>query len=170
MIDATYCQLMADYNRWMNQSLYACAAQLSDAQRREDRGAYFKSVHGTLNHLLYGDLAWMYRFTGRPLDGLNPEDGLRGDFTQLQARRVALDAEIGTWAAGVDPAWLAADFSYLSMAYQQRYTRPAWALVTHFFNHQTHHRGQLTTLLMQFGIDPGVTDLPMLPAWDSAAR
>ena len=154
---------MAAYNRWMNEKLYACAAQLSDAQRKEDRGAFFKSVHGTLNHLLYGDLAWLYRFTGRSLEGLDPGAGLYDDFERLQQRRLELDAELSDWAAGLTPQWLDADFTYYSQAYAAHFTRPAWLLVVHLFNHETHHRGQITTLLSQLGIDVGATDLPVMP-------
>ncbi len=164
MIDMDYASLMAQYNAWMNGKLYHAATRLTDVQRKEDRGAFFKSIHGTLNHLIFADLAWLYRFTGRPLDGLNPGADLYADFAQLHARRVSLDAELLAWAETLTPAWLAADFSYYSMAYKASYTRPAWTLVVHLFNHQTHHRGQATTLLTQAGIDIGATDLPALPA------
>ncbi len=72
MIDRDHARLMAQYNQWMNEKLYAASAQLTDAERKQDRGAFFESLHGTLNHLLYGDLAWLCRFTGRALDGLDP--------------------------------------------------------------------------------------------------
>lgn len=163
MITPAYGRLMATYNRWMNEKLYAAAATLDEVRRQSDRGAFFKSLHGTLEHLIWADTAWLYRFTGRSIEGLAPGSGLYDDFAALRARRRELDAEIETWAAGLDEDWLRRDFSYHSLAYARSYTRPAWVLVTHFFNHQTHHRGQATTLLMQFGIDPGVTDLPVLP-------
>jgi len=167
MIDLAYARMMTRYNRWMNQRLYAHCAGLSDAARKQDCAAFFKSIHGTLNHLLYGDLAWLYRFTGRTLEGLDPRAGLYDDFADLSRRRAELDEELIAWAESLDAHWLAADFSYYSQAYGQRFTRPAWTLLVHLFNHQTHHRGQLTTLLSQFGIDPGITDLPMLPDFES---
>ena len=159
---------MARYNRWMNQRLYAAAAQLSDAQRREDRGAFFKSLHGTLAHLIWGDRVWLARFTGQSIEGMSPKAGLEDSFDALRARREALDAELLAWVDGLRPEWLAADFRYFSLALQAHFTRPAWTLVTHLFNHQTHHRGQVTTLLMQFGIDPGITDLPAEPELSAA--
>ncbi len=159
MIDLEYCRLMARYNRWMNQQLYGHCAALDDGARKQDRGAFFKSIHGTLNHLLYGDLAWLYRFTRFSLDGLDPSAGLYDDFAALRQRREALDQELIDWVESLDAQWLATDFTYYSKAYRSDFTRPAWLLVTHLFNHQTHHRGQLTTLLSQLGIDPGVTDL-----------
>jgi uncharacterized damage-inducible protein DinB len=164
MIDAAWCALMARYNQWMNRKLYAACAQLSDAQYREDRGAFFGSVHGTLNHLLYGDTAWMRRFKGRPLDGLHARMEFHPELAALRAMRELFDKEIVGWAEALTPEWLAADFSYTSLADGSRRTRPAWVLVTHMFNHQAHHRGQASTLLSQLGVDVGVTDLPaMLP-------
>lgn len=163
MITSTYCALMARYNQWMNRKLYAACAQLSDAQRKQDRGAFFGSIHGTLNHLIYGDTAWMRRFSGRPLDGLHPRMEFHPELEALRAMRDIFDQEIIAWAEQLSPEWLAADFTYTSMADGTTRTRPAWVLVTHLFNHQTHHRGQITTLLSQFGIDVGVTDLPAMP-------
>ena len=163
MIDRDYCALMACYNQWMNRKLYAACAQLSDAQYREDRGAFFGSAHGTLNHLLYADTAWMRRFKGRPLDGLHARMEFHPELEALRAMRDIFDQEIISWAEGLKPEWLAADFTYTSIVDGTTRTRPAWTLVTHMFNHQTHHRGQLTTLLSQSGIDPGVTDLPAMP-------
>jgi uncharacterized damage-inducible protein DinB len=168
VIDREHARLMARYNRWMNQRLYEAAACLSEAQRREDRGAFFKSIQGTLNHIVWGDRIWLNRFTGQPIEGLNPKAGLDDPFETLRARRAALDEELLSWVEGLSSEWLAADFRYFSVALQGWFTRPAWTLVTHLFNHQTHHRGQVTTLLMQFGIDPGVTDLPVEPELSAA--
>lgn len=163
MIDPAWCALMARYNQWMNRKLYAACARLSDAQYREDRGAFFGSVHGTLNHLLFGDTAWMRRFRNRPLDGLHMRMEFHPELAALAAMRELLDKEIVEWAEGLSPQWLAADFGYTVMSTGSRNVRPAWELVTHMFNHQTHHRGQVTTLLSQQGIDIGVTDLPGMP-------
>jgi uncharacterized damage-inducible protein DinB len=163
VIDPAYCRLMAHYNRWMNQRLYATCAGLSDEQRKQDRGAFFGSIHGTLNHLLYGDIAWMNRFTGKPLTGLHARVELHAAFDQLRAARECLDAEILAWAGAIRQDWLDSDFTYASIVDGKSRVRPAWQLVTHLFNHQTHHRGQLTTLLCQLGIDSGVTDLPAMP-------
>lgn len=163
MISPAYVQRMAAYNRWMNGKLYAAAAGLSEAQRGEDRGAFFKSLHGTLNHLMYADTAWLYRFTGRSIDALDPKRELFADFAAMRAARAALDAEIQCWAKGISEDWLREPFSYYSQVLGRSLTRPAWLLVTHLFNHQAHHRGQATTLLTQFGADVGVTDLPAMP-------
>lgn len=163
MISIDFCRRMAAYNGWMNDKLYAAAAQLDDEARKRDRGAFFGSIHGTLDHLLYGDEAWMRRFTGRSLDGLSIPEALFDDFALMHQQRTALDRRIVDWVEGLTPEWLASDFRYYSLAYRGTFVRPAWLLVAHMFNHGTHHRGQVTTLLMQAGIDPGVTDLPAMP-------
>ena len=66
MITTEHCQLMARYNEWMNSRLYALCADLPDAELYKDRGAFFKSIYLTLNHIMYGDLAFLSRFTGVP--------------------------------------------------------------------------------------------------------
>jgi uncharacterized damage-inducible protein DinB len=163
-----YAQLMARYNRWMNEKIYAASEHLTDAERKADRGAFFKSIHSTLNHLVWADMTWLTRFTaGRPLAKEYPK-GARGvdlydDWSALKAARHALDDDLDAWAAALDAGWLAADFSWYSGISGATRTKPAWLLVTHMFNHQTHHRGQVTTLLSQQGIDPGDTDLMLLP-------
>lgn len=164
MIDPTYCQTMAEYNQWMNQKLYLICTEISDDERKRDRGAFFKSIHGTLNHLLFGDRAWMGRFTGKPLTGIGVGQELYSDFEELRCQREVTDQEILNWSTTVSQAWLGQMLTYTSGIDNRTRTLPNWLLVTHLFNHQTHHRGQLTTLLSQIGYDPGVTDLPWLPS------
>ncbi|TXH05240.1 MAG: damage-inducible protein DinB [Nevskiaceae bacterium] len=161
-----YATTMAHYNAWMNGNLYEKAAALSDEQRKRDLGAFFKSLHGTFNHLLIGDIAWMQRFRGEPLTMRSPRDELHADFEALRAARRAMDADILAWAQQLDPALGATQFRFWSVAYQKERLMPYGAAVAHMFNHQTHHRGQATTLLMQLGVDPGVTDLPWMPYFD----
>ena len=160
---------LAGYNTWMNAKLYALAATVDDADRRRDLGAFFRSLHGTLNHLLWADRIWLWRFTrdaeigmsrdqsGQPIEvGLHDQE-LYADFDQLRAERVKTDRHIERWTSGLDTERLAAPFRYQSLTGGAR-QHPLWMAVSHFFNHQTHHRGQATTLLMQLGRDPGVTD------------
>jgi len=157
-------QTHARYNAWMNENLYTGCAKLSDAQRKKDMGAFFKSIHGTLNHILVGDRMWMTRFTGRPLPALTLDATVHEDFAELWAARRLFDEEITAFVANLEDDWLAQPFTFTSIAYKRTYTHPTWFLVTHMFNHQTHHRGQVTTLLKQCGIDPGPTDFPAMPA------
>ena len=158
-----YVGTMARYNRWMNSRLYECSARLTDAERKEDVGAFFKSIHGTLNHLLVGDGVWMGRFHGPVFVPASLAQELHADFGELRLAREAMDRRILDWAANLTDAVLASELRYTSIVNPSPRTMPMWFAVTHFFNHQTHHRGQVTTLLMQRGIDPGVTDLMWLP-------
>lgn len=163
MIDAGYCQTMAAYNRWMNNSVYEAAARLSDDERKADRKAFFRSIHSTLNHVLWGDRVWLGRFNGKPYPVGGIGIDLHDRFDALLEARRCMDDEISAWAAALDAAALAGPLTWLSSVTQREWTRPRWLCVMQMFNHQTHHRGQVTTLLKQAGIDPGVTDLPYVP-------
>ena len=163
MLDAEYTRLMAHYNRWMNERLYARCAELSDPERRRDRGAFFRSIHATLNHLVYADLAFLSRVTGDPPHAPPLGVELYPDFADMRAVRAALDERLAIWAERLSDAWLRAPLTYTSKVDGATRTLPTWIMVAHLFNHQTHHRGQLTTLLSQVGCDPGVTDLSFMP-------
>jgi uncharacterized damage-inducible protein DinB len=168
MITPQYAQSMARYNRWMNEKIYAACERLTDAQRKDDSGAFFKSIHTTLNHLLWADYMWIGRFAqGSALDKTYPKAAigtdLYDDWNALKTARIEMDADILAWAAALDNDWLARDFSWYSGLTKTTRSKPAWLLVAHLFNHQTHHRGQVTTLLSQRGIDPGDTDLMLMP-------
>lgn len=163
MSNTNYCTTMAKYNHWMNQKIYTICATIPNAERNEDLGAFFKSIDGTLNHILVGDRIWLGRFTQSPFSA-KLDQILYSDFEQLRQERDRTDQDILTWSQHLSDEWLEAPFTYTTMRTPTKtVTRPAWLLVTHFFNHQTHHRGQLTTLLNQLGYDPGVTDLPYMP-------
>jgi uncharacterized damage-inducible protein DinB len=167
MITTAHLCLLADYNRWQNRSIYGAAATLADAQRRENSGAFFGSIHGTLSHLLWGDQIWMHRFagTGAPAaQNIAASKDMVTDWEQLCAQRSALDDIIVAWAASLDPAWLEGDLSWFSGGTGCEVTRPKWILVVHMFNHQTHHRGQVHCMLTQAGAKPEDTDLPLMPA------
>ena len=163
MVDKPWVVMMAQYSRWMNEKLYAHAATLTDAQRKADCGAFFKSLHNTLDHIVWADTIWLGRFTGRQPDLPVAGSVLYPDFDAQRARRAALDDEITAWAANVSEAFLITPLTWTSRVTHRTQTRAAGVAVTHFFNHQTHHRGQATTLLSQYGIDPGVTDLWAMP-------
>ena len=153
--------MMAAYNAGMNRRVYAAAARLDDAARRQDRGAFFGSIHATLNHLLWADRMWMARFANWP----KPDAGIAGSvalfatFDSLAAGRDATGMAMCAWAADIGAAWLAGDLSWYSGALQCDVTRPVWVLVTHLFNHQTHHCGQVHAMLTQAGESTGDTDL-----------
>lgn len=161
MISAEYVQTLAAYNTDMNNAVYGAAEQLDIEERERDRGAFFGSVVGTLNHLLWADGMWMSRFEeqARPPGGFTHRMAERWE--TLKILRVAMDRRIESWAQTLSPDWLEAPFHWVSSS-GKKGEQPAWLLVTHLFNHSTHHRGQLSTLLFQRGIDIGVTDLPMV--------
>ena len=170
MISASYPQTMARYNRWMNERLYELCGTLSDVERKRDAGAFFRSIHGTLNHLLLADRVWLGRFLERPFRVNSLDQELYSDFDALRAERESTDREIADWAGSLTAERLAEPLRYTSFTNPAPRTYPLWLAVTHFFNHQTHHRGQLTTLLKQAGVDPGVTDLLWLPDLQSAVE
>ncbi len=161
MITPSYVVTMAGYNAEMNRRLYDAASRLTDAARREQRGAFWGSIHGTLNHLLWGDRAWMARFDGweRPPLALRESAGLIDDFDALHAARVADDARLREWAGRVTDGWLAGELTWFSGAAGGEVRRPRALLVTHLFNHQTHHRGQVHAMLTAAGERTGDTDL-----------
>ena len=165
MIDGAYVLRMARYNRWQNENLYSAADRLSESERRRERGAFWGSIHKTLNHLLWGDQMWMSRLTGsaRPQAGIADSGSLHADWAALKAERSSFDQTIIDWAATIEPSWLAAEMTYYSLAVQREVTKPRWVLVTHLFNHQTHHRGQVHSMLTQAGERPSDTDLPFMP-------
>ena len=166
MITPAYVRLMAAYNAEMNRRLYGAAGTLDDAGRRLDRGAFFGSIHATLNHLLWGDRQWMWRFAEWPKPP--PSTGhlsLFDDFAVLSTERADTDAGIAAWAATLSQDGLAGELTWLSGASQRSMTRPVAPLIVHLFNHQTHHRGQVHAMLTAAGAATGDTDLPfILPA------
>ena len=182
---ATNYQFLARYNRWFNERLYAASERLSDGQRKHQQAAFFGSIHGTLGHILWGDVLWLRRFAALTESstayafppellelpqadaatdaalGVPPASAGRSpwaDWQTLRIHRAALDESTLQWAATLTDAACRRTMRYANTSGVQR-EHPAWQAITHFFNHQTHHRGQVTTLLMQQGIDVGVTDL-----------
>jgi uncharacterized damage-inducible protein DinB len=170
MITNTFCQLMAEYNEWMNSRLYALCATLPEAELHKDRGAFFKSIYLTLNHIAWGDLAFLSRFTGDPAAISELGGDLFRSFSKLRKEREALDTRLLIWAESLEPKWLAEVLTYTSKVDGKVRTIPRWVLVAQMFNHQTHHRGQITTLLAQMGLDVGSTDIPFMPKFQHDER
>jgi uncharacterized damage-inducible protein DinB len=171
----TQFRTMAQYNTWMNRSIYDTCGALSDEERTRDVHAFFGSIHRTLNHLLLTDRVQMARFVGadrmrslddggRAIEIRSLDQELYADFLTLRREREKSDAAIEAWTASneITSEFLERDMVYDAMSAAGRYRVPMWIAVMNFFNHQTHHRGQITTLLSQLGHDPGVTDLMAL--------
>ncbi len=149
----------ARYNRWANRRLYDAAAKLTNTQYFEDRGAFFGSMHGTLNHLLTGDRIWMKRLTGegdapKALDAI-----LHQTLDQLAPARAAEDQRIIAYADGLTESTLKGSLRFRTITKPHDHEQPVALLLAHFFNHQTHHRGQAHCLLTMFTGDAPSFDL-----------
>ena len=149
-------QMSAAYNAWANEAVYDAAAPLSDADYRADKGAFFGSLHRTLNHLLVTDRIWMKRMTGTGEAPATLDAILFEDFASLQAARVEQDARISAWIDTLTDTALAATFTYTPVSTPQLVTQRLAPVLAHLFNHQTHHRGQCHTILTALG-RPSVT-------------
>lgn len=162
--------LMAEYNEWMNTKLYEAAMTLSDEELVANRNAFFGSILGTLNHLLVGDTLWLKRFSTHPANysalelvkelpmPISLDQVIFSDIRSLTRQRKELDQVIKDWTRLISEEDLDYVMAYSNMkgiAAQKNY----FSLVMHLFNHQTHHRGQATTLLTQANVDVGATDL-----------
>jgi uncharacterized damage-inducible protein DinB len=139
--------MFAAYNRWANERLYEAAAKLSDDDYRAERGAFFGSLAGTLNHVLVADRIWMRRFTGEGPSPTRLDEILFDSLPELAAARREEDERIIGWVEGLSEAQLAGAFSYRTLTRPANITQPLSPALAHFFNHQTHHRGQAHTLL-----------------------
>ena len=170
---------MAEYNEWMNDKLYEAAMTLSDEELIANRNAFFGSILGTLNHLVVGDTLWLKRFATHPakyseLVFLNEismptrlDELLFEDIRSLSKHRVMLDNKIKQWADSISESDLDQVLAYTTMegkAAQKKF----YTLLINLFNHQTHHRGQTTTLLTQANVDVGITDLLAIVPNESA--
>jgi uncharacterized damage-inducible protein DinB len=165
MISTEFIRLMAAYSEWQNRSVFTAADSLTDGIRREDRGAFFGSIHATLNHLLWGDRLWLHRLGGTPPPDAPDIPGsvrMVEEWPDLFAARRDTDQALLEWAERVTTEDLEGEFSWHSGAIQADVRRPRWALVIQLFNHGTHHRGQVHALLTAAGAKPDDTDVPFM--------
>lgn len=173
MKPADYAILMARYNRWMNEKLYALVRAIPPEAVHEDRGAFFGSIFGTLDHIASADVIWLKRFSrvlGAPAelariaalpDAVSLAEPMAGSIEELCELRPILDEAIEAWVTTLDEQLLSRAIPYRRIN-GEPYNKPLFPLLMHFFNHQTHHRGQATTLFTQAGMEVGVTDLAVL--------
>ena len=157
---------LAGYNTWANTRLYESAARLSDAAYRADGGAFFKSVHGTLNHLLATDRVWLSRCAGaQAVQGPVPtrlDAILFDDFSALRSARALEDAAILRYVRGLEPAAFEGVIYYRRVSTPDPEQQPLAQALAHWFNHQTHHRGQAHALLTQVAGQDGAPELDLL--------
>lgn len=144
-------QMPADYNAWANRLLYSAVADLSTEELHRDTGAFFGSIFATLSHILTADRIWLNRFTGegpipRALDE-RPYD----DFEDLRAARLEEDTRIIRYAQSLTAEKIERPFTYSPVGSSEVVTQKLWPALTHVFNHQTHHRGQVHAGLTGLG-------------------
>jgi uncharacterized damage-inducible protein DinB len=163
-VGPAFVRTMAAYNAEMNRRIHAAARRLPETERRLPRGAFWGSIHGTLCHLLWGDRIWMSRFDGWDKPTVSQKDSptLIDDFGELESARIDADARISSWAERVSEEWLAQAQVWFSLSVNRELRQPRSLLVTHFFNHQTHHRGQAHAMITACGEKTGDTDLFLL--------
>ncbi|MEO1676981.1 MAG: DinB family protein [Pseudomonadota bacterium] len=166
MISVDYVQVMARYNAWQNNGLIELLQGVDAEALNKDRGAFFGSILGTLNHILWGDRIWMARFDDwtKPTLGIAESPTLCPTFDAWSADRVRADGRIKVWADKLSPVRLRGDLTWMSGATGREMAKPIAICVTHFFNHQTHHRGQVHAMLTSAGLKPQMTDLALAPA------
>jgi uncharacterized damage-inducible protein DinB len=152
-------QMFAGYNEWANGRLYAAVSELPDSEYRADHGAFFKSVHGTLNHLLVGDKVWMQRLTGEGEAPARLDAILHDDFASLRAARAEEDARIIAFVGSLTAQDLARKVRYRTISRPADFEQELMFALPHVFNHQTHHRGQVHCLLTRIAKDAPSLDL-----------
>ena len=166
-------QLLAQYNQKINERLYRACFALEDSQLKKNQGAFFESIFGTLNHILLGDIFWYNRCSpnkytydkkdqaGNNITITSLRQILYDNMPELYAQRQKLDQLILNFVDQLSPTDVAAEMQYKnSMGHERKHS--LGLALTHWFNHQTHHRGQITVMLSQQGIDYGVTDLVLM--------
>ena len=166
MIDAGFCLTMARYNAWQNTQLADCLHDMSAEDLTKDRGAFFGSILGTLNHLLWGDRMWMSRFDGwdKPTQPIDATTEVCPTLAAWGAERFRADGKIILWAERVKAVELAGDLVWFSGATGKEQRKPMATCVVHMFNHQTHHRGQVHAMITATGRRAPVSDLAFMPA------
>ena len=165
MIDPDYCRTMARYNAWQNSQWTEFLLALPEEEVRRDRGAFFGSILATLNHVLWGDCLWMSRFDGGAapsVPGERSHETTQSVADWIEARS-QMDRRITTWADSLDRESLAQDLTWWSGMSGREMSKPLALCVAHFFNHQTHHRGQAHAMLTATGSKAPVSDLVFMP-------
>jgi uncharacterized damage-inducible protein DinB len=144
-------RMFAAYNRWANALLYDAAAALSEDERLAPTGAFFGSLHATLNHILAADRIWQKRFTGAGDAPTRLDAILYEDFGALRQARAAEDERIIDWIDGLTDQEIAGAFTYTPVGSTETVTQRLAGALSHMFNHQTHHRGQCHMMLTSLG-------------------
>ena len=165
MITNAYLQSMARYNRWQNQNLFCAAKGLSEEERQQDRGAFFGSIHGTLSHIYWADRIWLSRFDLCEPPGVPSAQSSQfvEDFEELTVERAKLDETLIEFCDAYGKGPVTGSLEWYSGAIGAEAKAPLSIIFAHFFNHQTHHRGQVHAMLTAAGAKPQDTDLFLMP-------
>jgi uncharacterized damage-inducible protein DinB len=153
-----YFRMLARYNRIANETIFENVSSLEHAEYFKQRPGSFGSIHGLLNHLMLGDQIWMERFQGSGHDTPKLNTALFDHFSALKPARVELDARIERFFMSLTDEFLQRSFPYINNK-GIAYVETAPVAVGHFFNHQTHHRGQVHVMLSQTSVPPPPLDL-----------
>lgn len=156
-------KIQAQYNKWMNEHFYMLCDSIPDEERKRDAGAFFKSIHGTLNHILLGDRLWMSRFQNTNLDIKSLDQELYSDYDELKKQRAITDSDIINYIDSLTDDAIKQPITFVSKVKQSQHTYILRDCILHFFQHQIHHRGQVSTLISQLDIDIGATDMMWMP-------
>ena len=164
MSHTAYVRRMARYNAWQNEALIAATDTLSEPARRQDRGAFFGSIEATFLHIFWADQMWMSRLAVGQVDppGARPLANVTTDWAGFKARRAEMDMLIEAWANALGEADFATPLHWYSGIQKRDVTEDRAFIITHMFNHQTHHRGQIHTMLTSAGVVPEDTDLMLM--------
>ncbi len=165
MISPEYCLTMARYNAWQNRAMRGAMQNLSPDDLTRDRGAFFGSILGTANHLLWADRLWMSRFADLPVPAGSGKESpqFMPTLAAWGAERFRADGQILLWAEKLRALDLTGELRWYSGLKGADVSRPRAAMVVHFFNHQTHHRGQIHAMLTAAGLGTEDTDLMLMP-------
>ena len=148
----------ARYNAWANCRIYEACAALPDAELQRDRSAFFKSILGTLNHILLADLIYRERLEKKPTTFTRLDEILHTDFAALRAAQRAQDEWYIGFADALPPAALDGQLSFDTVETREHFSLPLRRCLTNLFEHQIHHRGQTHHMLSHAGIAPPPLD------------
>ncbi len=158
-------QQMAQYNLWMTQKIYDALDEMSDEERKADRKAFWKSIHSTMNHILWADIRWTNRLSQSeyPIEVGQMGVDLFENFEELKAEHFKMAEYIENWVGTLNDEFFNQEISWVPIWGGDPIAIPYYVGMSHMFNHQTHHRGQVTQILNQLGINVGDTDLALMP-------
>lgn len=163
MITRDYIHEMADYARWQNDNVYKCCDDIGAQERMRHRGMFFGSIHNTLDHVCVVNRSILTFLNGALPDRNPPGRTLWPDWEELKSIRVRQDEILSALAYEWTEDWLAEKTTKSDPEGDDLPAIPRWVMVVQLFNHQTHHRSQVTSALNSMGLDYGATDIPWRP-------